>query len=476
MKKFLAILLIVVLTAGISVGATLAYLTDTDAQVNTFTNGNVYIDLWEDFGDNDDAGIEKLLPAVVIGDEIRNAVEKEVYVTNTGSEDAYVRVHIAIPTLLATDELLHVVRTPGTDVDPYWNWATDTATVEIDGVGYTVYTLTYGSELAPDEVTVDAIAQVYLDGTVDNAKINELNTALGNEWKVYVCAQAAQTEGFDSAEQALTTAFGGVDKVDWEAVTGGSVNVKYTESDDVASVPTIITGELTTTGTGYGRQTVVGTIDKFENVTLTTDGGGISVWGTAVWNGGSITTNSMSTSPRHVFYVASGKDENGNVIADGHLTINGGEFTFSPGNLTRKGSYLCAHGAGATIIVNGGTFHKPSTRTAPIQEIDGGEVIIYGGTFCFDPSAYVADGYEAVESGGWWTVSAKYTVGANCVRPRAVDNRPYIPNHRRARRPRRAARRGDHRSSPRIPHVSLPPGCRPLAAPLVRGAGQARSD
>lgn len=232
MKKFLAILLVVVLTAGISVGATLAYLTDTDAQVNTFTNGNVYIDLWEDFGDNDDAGIEKLLPAVTATDgSIRNAVEKEVYVTNTGSEDAYVRVHIAIPTrLVSPDELLHVVRTPGTDVDPYWNWATNTAAVEIDEVDYTVYTLTYGSKLAPDEVTVDAIAQVYLDGTVDNDKINALNTALGSEWKVYVCAQAAQTEGFDSAKQALTTAFGDATQVDWEAVTDGTVNVKYTES------------------------------------------------------------------------------------------------------------------------------------------------------------------------------------------------------------------------------------------------------
>ena len=405
MKKFLVLVLAVVLTAAASVGATVAWLTDSDAQVNTFTSGNVYIDLWEDFGDNDEAGIEKLLPAVIAADgSIQNAVEKEVYVTNTGSEDAFVRVHIAIPTMLysgigAADNLLNIVTTPGTNAAPYWVWDDSTTAVEIDGADYTVLTLTYDSKLLPGDSTVDAIAQVYLDGSVDNAQIEALNAELGNEWKVYVCAEGVQTEGFENAYIALSTAFGdGAANADWDAVTNGDTNVKFAGFS---------TGEMESSGTGYGSMTPLGVTDTFNNLELTTEGGGISVWGTATWTGGSITTNSTSTSPRHVFYVASGKDENGNVVADGHLTINSGEFTFSPGNLTRKGSYICAQGAGATVIVNGGTFNKPSTRTAPIQALDGATVIIYGGTFCFDPSAFVADGYEAVESGGWWTVSAK---------------------------------------------------------------------
>ena len=66
MKKFKSILvltLVVVLTFVAGVGVTMAYFMDDDAQVNTFTTGNVAIDLWEDFGDNDATGIEELIPS-----------------------------------------------------------------------------------------------------------------------------------------------------------------------------------------------------------------------------------------------------------------------------------------------------------------------------------------------------------------------------------------------------------------------------
>lgn len=138
-------------------------------------------------------------------------------------------------------------------------------------------------------------------------------------------------------------------------------------------------------------------VTVYENVTATSTGGGVNVWqGEAIFKSGSITTNSISTSARHMFYAADGAK----------LTIEDGEFTLNPTNRTRKGSYICAQ-ANATVIVNGGIFHLPSTRTAPIQAIDGATVLIYGGTFQFDPSAFVAEGYQAIESNGWWTVSAK---------------------------------------------------------------------
>ena len=47
MKKIIAWLLVVALTAAISVGATLAYLTDTDEDVNVMTLGKVKIDQLE---------------------------------------------------------------------------------------------------------------------------------------------------------------------------------------------------------------------------------------------------------------------------------------------------------------------------------------------------------------------------------------------------------------------------------------------
>jgi hypothetical protein len=140
------------------------------------------------------------------------------------------------------------------------------------------------------------------------------------------------------------------------------------------------------------------TVTVFENVTATSVSGGFNVWnGDAKFTSGSITMNSTTTSPRHMFYAAAGAE----------LIIEDGEFFFNPTNLTRKGSYLVAHAEGAKIIVNGGIFHEHSTRTAPVQELEGGEVIIYGGTFYWDPSDWVADGYQAVETNGVWTVSAK---------------------------------------------------------------------
>ena len=166
-------------------------------------------------------------------------------------------------------------------------------------------------------------------------------------------------------------------------------------------------GSFESTSTGYGAYTEIGAESIFNDMDIETSGGAVSVFGTATWNSGNVTTNSATTNPRHMFYVA----------ADGieaELTINEGEFTFNPTNLTRKGSYVCAHainGGTVNVYITGGTFHKPSTRTAPIQEIadatSSANVIITGGTFEFDPSAWVADGYEAVQSGTTWTVSAK---------------------------------------------------------------------
>ena len=103
-KKILSICLVIALAATAVVGGTLAYFTDTDAQTNVFTTGNVKIDLWEDFDDND--GNAELIPG--------KKIEKEIYVTNTGSEDAYVRVHYAIPVPMAAqninsfNDILHV--------------------------------------------------------------------------------------------------------------------------------------------------------------------------------------------------------------------------------------------------------------------------------------------------------------------------------------------------------------------------------
>lgn len=270
-KKIVTVLLVVALTISISIGGTLAYLSDKDAQVNTFTTGNVYIDLWEDFGDN--SGIEKLLPAVgsAQDDTIKNAVEKEVYVTNTGSEDAYVRVHIAIPSILddgtsASANILHFNYEPESIGANLWDWSKTTgepyqgdwnvSTAEIDGVSYNVYTVTYGSKLAPGVSTVDAMSQVYMDSGVTNELITELKATLDDEWKIYVCAEATQAEGFADAYEALNEAFGvpGEYDINWTAVTGGETNEDWVESESVKSVPVVVGGDVEQKGQIEGEE------------------------------------------------------------------------------------------------------------------------------------------------------------------------------------------------------------------------------
>jgi len=141
-----------------------------------------------------------------------------------------------------------------------------------------------------------------------------------------------------------------------------------------------------------------GSETTFTNVDVDADGGAVAVVDGAkvTFNSGSVANNGKTTDPRYNFYV----------VGDGTvLTISGGEFSFAVKTLKRAYIYV---GTGATVYVEGGTFGAPSTRSGYTAGFRGdGEIIITGGTFGFDPTAWVADGYEAVKSGSTWTVSAK---------------------------------------------------------------------
>ena len=64
-------------------GRSLAYLTDTDTKVNTFTMGNVKIEVEENFPN------KELRPGM--------EVTKEAKITNRGTNPAYVWMTVAIP-------------------------------------------------------------------------------------------------------------------------------------------------------------------------------------------------------------------------------------------------------------------------------------------------------------------------------------------------------------------------------------------
>lgn len=228
-KKLTAIALVICLMAVAVIGGSLAYFTDNEKAENVFTTGDVKIDLIEKF-DKDNA---KLLPGI--------DVEKLVTVKNTGSENAFVRVHIAVPAILdsgsedlpqfaAYNNTLHWNFAKGTYDEGEWNWNADKNganypgnggtwnfyTKDINGVTYNVYVATYENALKSGEETVSSLTKVYLDTKVTNEQLAGILEALGDEGiKVYVIAEGAQEAGFEGdAYEALNTQFGVPGKYD----------------------------------------------------------------------------------------------------------------------------------------------------------------------------------------------------------------------------------------------------------------------
>ena len=236
-KKILAFAVVFAMAAIAIVGGTMAYFTDTGAKSNVFTTGKVDITLKENFEQN-----SKLLPATgsAQAGTLKNGIKKEVTVKNEDdSEEAYVRVHIAIPAILddgdstfdAGNNVLHFNFSPDSVGDGLWNWSKSNGKpytgdwnyyeAVIDGVKYNVYVVTYESALKKGETTLkNAMDQVYLDSRVTNEDIEKIKTALPNGIQIKVIAEGVQAAGFDNAYEALNTAFGapGTYTPNWEKV------------------------------------------------------------------------------------------------------------------------------------------------------------------------------------------------------------------------------------------------------------------
>ena len=209
MKKKLLVLGLCVALAAIAIaGASLAYFTDTKSATNTFTVGNVKIDLIEsrfhrqgndNSGDTsipDPAGTASGMKYLKDGqkaftdDEIKNdaktyateylavkgqnmvpgrGVAKCPYVINTGANDAYVRVRVMIPSKanndfvavkdggVITNQWCSTAFISGEFIDGKgggWNNAPAIErNVEKDGMKYDVYTFTRVKPLAAGAMT-----------------------------------------------------------------------------------------------------------------------------------------------------------------------------------------------------------------------------------------------------------------------------------------------------------------------------------
>ena len=250
-KKITALCLCVALLAIAVVGASLAYFTDTKSEKNTFTVGNVKIDLieqektkegLEDFTQN-----KTLVPGK---SNDGNAVSKIVTVENTGKNDAWVWVELRIPKYLVSSEYptnesknaLHWNSYGCFNVEynagNYWNLATtdgivdaghkvtnpkmvavedglwnDYKYVRTEKIGETEYVVirtTMAKPLPSGKISLPCLAQVYMDWRVTTSADGE-NFILPDgrtiptsaSWEILVNAYAIQIDGFNNVDEAI---------------------------------------------------------------------------------------------------------------------------------------------------------------------------------------------------------------------------------------------------------------------------------
>ena len=220
--KVLALLLCAVLLVVGSVMGTLAYLTSQDEVVNTFTVGDVQINLdeanvaTEDANDRTETGnAYHLLPG-------QTYVKDPTVTILEGSESSYVRILVKVQNYSNLKAAFPAEKYPA-----YYNgevflleklvtgwdsnaWvATDSITVTDDVATYEFrYYQTVSGPAKNDDEIVDGTAldalfdAIVVPGTVNNTELNNLKYV-----EIRVEAHAIQSAGFDSAEDAWT-AFG----------------------------------------------------------------------------------------------------------------------------------------------------------------------------------------------------------------------------------------------------------------------------
>ena len=250
-KKLTLVVTCVVLVAAMVIGGTLAYFTDTDKATNTFTVGNVKIDLIEQQkGENGLEAFEQDKTLVPGKSNDGNAVSKIATVKNTGKNDAWVWAELRIPKYLVSSEYptdesknaLHWNSYGCFNVEynsgNYWKLATSDGIVDADhkvtnanmvavedglwndykyvgtenvnGVEYVKIRTTMAKTLPAGKTSLPCLAQVYMDWRV---KTNEAGTeyilpageniSTTASWEIIVNAYAIQANGIESVDAAV---------------------------------------------------------------------------------------------------------------------------------------------------------------------------------------------------------------------------------------------------------------------------------
>lgn len=199
-KKVLTVALAVALVA-VMVGGSLAYFTAEDEVTNTFTIGSVKIEVVEDFVEP-----QTMIPVVKADESDPNYINKDARVKNTGENNAYVQMYVAIPKALDDVKAFIVVEAD----EGGWDDPVFVGTADIGGLTHNVYRYRYTEILPVGEETPNAITAAYMapqldykDGkfVMNGVVINDYTP--GESISVYVAAQAIQAAGFGDYTAAL---------------------------------------------------------------------------------------------------------------------------------------------------------------------------------------------------------------------------------------------------------------------------------
>ena len=241
-RKIVLLATALCMIAILAIGGTLAYFTDTQAVENTFTVGNVKIQLLESKLHRENAGVAngatsdselwsdvekkgsgntseykagdtfytdaqiKADAAEYSCDDVKLApgesYHKMPYVVNTGSNPAYIRIRMLFPAALDTAILnSSMYTTSAVSRGEFTMEYDDSATIIRDGVAYNAYIFTRVKPLQPKEMTYwNVWGTVHMDADVTNEEITDL--VPDGTFSVLVEADAIQAEGFDNATEA----------------------------------------------------------------------------------------------------------------------------------------------------------------------------------------------------------------------------------------------------------------------------------
>ncbi len=341
LKNLLMTGLSFVLVAAVSVGGTVAYLTNSDSNVNVMTLGNVKIEQHEYQRATNDDGTYKtatfdnvnsyvledfeqakpLLP--IVGDPSepgnspayagwdetvvrmsqvksyggmqvfagKNAQDKFVTVENTGKTDAYVRTLIAVECGAANTDLVSSSNHLTWEKSPI-------GIIAIDGNNYFLTEYVYkGAQLSDGtwrhengilpagDTSYPNLSQVYLKHNATNEDMEAIDGNDNGTLDILVLSQAVQADGFADAKTALDEAFGkSSDKAaEWFGGITIASEVGITEGGTY-NLP----GDVYTIDSAYFHT------QKVTGETVTINGNGATVEGIATsvdafqWEGGTI--------------------------------------------------------------------------------------------------------------------------------------------------------------------------------------------